>query len=1002
LVTASSLFSTPGYTQSIKLDGSLSARTTLSGPAYTIPHDLGQTRGANLFHSFEQFNVLTGESATFTGPNTISRVISRVIGGVQSFIDGLLATNFAGAKPEFYLVNPSGLMFGPNASLNVSGSVHFSTADYLRFADQIGQTGLFAKLSETTTLSVDPVAAFGFMGPKPAAITMQGSALQVLGSQSLSVIGGDLSLSDATLVAPSGNVNLISVGSPGTVLLLQSNAWDVSSFSNLGQISAKMTTGLTTKPSVDVSGDGSGTMLVRGGQLVIDHALLTAKTTGIKDGAPIAIDISTAGDVTVTNGGELSAGTRGPGRSGDMQIKASGQVLVTGSCTFQDGPILRNRQSQITSISELGATGRGSDITMNAARLEVTEGGQLTLRTQDTGRGGDAALDAAVVRVYSSQPLASSNILAITERTGTAGDLRLTSQDIEMGVGGSISNRTSMIGEGQNGSILIDATGGKVRVSGVVSADSRNNTPAGNVSIQADAIALDGIIETVSISGDGGKIKLKADTLTIDGKGGGAGTPAATGGNIKLKDTFTSSANIGAIDIDVTNLMMVNKAEIAADRLVGPGKAGGVTINADEMLMDRSSIHATVFSAEGAEVKLETRNLTLRNESLISTQTLGNGIGNAGNITVNTDNLTLLDGSPISSSTFFGPGRAGSVTVHAKGTVTVSGVRASDPLVVSGLLSATSGPGDAGTVSVQARDMFVRNGGLIATLSDGTGNAGLVDLKVASHLELSGGGIISSETRGAGKGGSVTIQADRIGVTGRDSGIFANTYASIADFGLNLDIQHTFDSDLTAVLISPQGTQVSLFSGVGGSSENFVGTRLDDRIGSPIQGFAFAPFTGNFTPRESFGRLIGEPVNGTWQLAILDSFRGDEGTLFRWSLDIGNNRLASTTVPVAIKDNAVAVSSLEVNPKPQAAVNAVQGETARGGDITLNARTTEISDEGIISASTYGTGLGGTITANVSEDLLLQEGGGISASTLRSGVGAGNAGTVTLTAAGTL
>jgi large exoprotein involved in heme utilization and adhesion len=61
-----------GVYAQMAMDGSLGTRATLAGPNYTIGHELGQIRGSNLFHSFAQFNVLTGESATFTAPQMAS------------------------------------------------------------------------------------------------------------------------------------------------------------------------------------------------------------------------------------------------------------------------------------------------------------------------------------------------------------------------------------------------------------------------------------------------------------------------------------------------------------------------------------------------------------------------------------------------------------------------------------------------------------------------------------------------------------------------------------------------------------------------------------------------------------------------------------------------------------------------------------------------------------------------------------------------------------------
>src|SRR5215813_2842791 len=80
----------------ITLDGSLGPAASLTGPNYTIGSNLGQIRGGNLFHSFGLFNVLTGESATFSGPNSISNIIGRVTGGQASTIDGQIRSTISG------------------------------------------------------------------------------------------------------------------------------------------------------------------------------------------------------------------------------------------------------------------------------------------------------------------------------------------------------------------------------------------------------------------------------------------------------------------------------------------------------------------------------------------------------------------------------------------------------------------------------------------------------------------------------------------------------------------------------------------------------------------------------------------------------------------------------------------------------------------------------------------------------------------------------------------
>ena len=169
--------------QHITIDGRFSPAQTLIGPNYSIGANLGKQVGSNLFHSFGQFSLSTPESATFT-PNgstgPISNVIGRVTGGMQSNINGAIKSTITGAN--LYLINPSGVVFGPHATVNVSGSFHASTADYLKMSDG-------AKFQATnpdgSTLSAAPPAAFGFMTASPAAITVNGSTLGVPSGQTV-------------------------------------------------------------------------------------------------------------------------------------------------------------------------------------------------------------------------------------------------------------------------------------------------------------------------------------------------------------------------------------------------------------------------------------------------------------------------------------------------------------------------------------------------------------------------------------------------------------------------------------------------------------------------------------------------------------------------------------------------------------------------------------------------------------------------------------------------
>src|SRR5579864_7785572 len=117
----------------VVLDGKFGTSGALAGPNYAITAAMGLTKGNNLFHSFTQFDLKAGDVATFSGPANIQNILSRVTGGNPSSINGTIRSDIAGAN--FFLINPSGIVFGPNAAVDVSGSFAATTANYLKLAD---------------------------------------------------------------------------------------------------------------------------------------------------------------------------------------------------------------------------------------------------------------------------------------------------------------------------------------------------------------------------------------------------------------------------------------------------------------------------------------------------------------------------------------------------------------------------------------------------------------------------------------------------------------------------------------------------------------------------------------------------------------------------------------------------------------------------------------------------------------------------------------------------
>ncbi|MGH7183680.1 MAG: filamentous hemagglutinin N-terminal domain-containing protein, partial [Nitrospiraceae bacterium] len=282
--------------------------------------------GTNLFHSFGDFNVPTNTIANFlneTGLPT-SNILGRVTGGNISNIFGTIQTTDFG-NANLFLMNPAGFLFGPNATVNVSGMMTFTAADYLKLADNILLNAV-PNATADALLSASPVAAFGFLGSNPAAITLQGSRLSVANGTGISLVGGNIMIESGIqdggtaqptrLSAAHGKIQLASAVSPGefdaTTLQALPNI-DGASFTSFGSIT------LASGSNLNLS--GANMVLIRGGQFVlsVSDAVLTSAESA---GPPETISLN-------PNSSIISSNTRAdPGA--DVQIR-TGNFFMDGA-----------------------------------------------------------------------------------------------------------------------------------------------------------------------------------------------------------------------------------------------------------------------------------------------------------------------------------------------------------------------------------------------------------------------------------------------------------------------------------------------------------------------------------------------------------------------------------------------------------------------------------------------------------------------------------------------
>jgi filamentous hemagglutinin family protein len=748
------LAATPVQAQ-IVTDGTVGPKVSLHGGEIEIGANLATRRGDNLFHSFEKFGIATGQTATFTGPGTIRNVISRVTGGEASKIDGTLASKVGQA--DLYFLNPAGVMFGPNAKLDVPGSFHVSTAHELHFADGTR----FSALDKTGSgLTVAPPEAFGFLDRPPGRIAVDQSQLQLASGKELSLVGGDLVIDGGEtgwIGAEDGKVNLMSAAGPGTMRIADA-ATAVSQQGDI-RVSQHLAKGGSNLAVIDVSGpSGGGTIRIRSGRLTLNGVQVFADNYGnrastggvdlqadrlIMRGGKITSDTigrGKAGRVAVTaremdlhDGGQIHSDTYGPGDAGQVIIKAD-RLLVAGAKEA-------GYASGIFSSAHRGATGRAGSLAVTARELELRDGGQIDSSTWGSGDAGQVTVN-------------TDRLLIL--RNDAAGNLSL------------ISSSAAPNSSSRAGSVVVTARELELRDGGQIFTGTWGSGDAGQVTVNTDRLLVLGSDKT-------GQYPSVISSATQPGATGRAGSVVVTARELELRDggQIVSSAfgpgDAGQVTVNADRLLVAGAKEVGYASLIASstqpgttGRAGSVVVTARELLelRDGGQIASSTFgSGDAGQVTIKAGRLHAAGDlSLIESTAAEGSTGAAGQVTVTTRELELHDGSQIASSTF-GSGDAGQVTVTADHLL-VTGTDMAG--YSSGIFSSTNpgSTGAGGAVTIQARSILLKYRGVISTQSDGTGPGGPLTITATDTLRLDNAAI-QTRTETA-NGGDIVLAAGRL------------------------------------------------------------------------------------------------------------------------------------------------------------------------------------------------------------------------------------------------
>ncbi|MBD2774494.1 filamentous hemagglutinin N-terminal domain-containing protein [Iningainema tapete] len=680
----------------------------------------GTQAGHNLFHSFQEFSVPTGSTAFFNNAQDIQNIISRVTGSSASNIDGLISAN---GTANLFLLNPKGMIFGRNASLNIGGSFVVSTASSLNFADGTQFSTTVTQSPPLLTISVPVGLQFG---PTPAAIQVQGNgkgtrtttdlidtneALRVQPNQTLALVGGDIKLLGGTLKTAGGRIELGSVAGSSLVNLTPTaKGWTFGyeSVPTFGDIQ------LSQQATVDASGAG-GNVQVQGKRLTLQESSQIEVST-LGEGAAGALSVSTselveltgstaygqfptslsantqgtgkAGNVTIntqqlliSNGAEVSTGTLGSGDGGSLNVNASQSVQLIG--TSRDGQFF-----PVSLFTGTQGTGKAGNVTINTQQLLISDGALVFTGSIGEGDGGSLSVNASQsIQLIgtSADGRFPSGLIASTQGTGKAGDLRITTQQLLISDGAQIFTGTN--GSGDGGSLNVNASQ-SVQLIGTSAngqflsglfANTLGVGKAGDLTITTPVLqVLDGaqIITGTNGSGDGGSLNVNASqSVQLIGTSTNGQFPTGLFANTQ------GTGKAGDLTINTQQLLISNGALVFTGSS-GEGVGGDVDITASDLRLDNGLITAQTFSGNGGNLKLNITNLLLmRRGSRIST-TAGTEQkpGDSGNITINAPSGFIVaakgENSDITANAFTGQG--GKVTINATGIFGILPLRRQD------------------------------------------------------------------------------------------------------------------------------------------------------------------------------------------------------------------------------------------------------------------------------------------------------------------------------------
>ncbi|MEH2131214.1 MAG: S-layer family protein [Nostoc sp.] len=670
-------------------DGTSNTTVNQSGNNFTILN--GVNKGNNLFHSFTNFSVPTGGSATFNLINTpnISTIFSRVTGGSISNINGLIQTlNSSNNNPvSLFLLNPSGIVFSPNASLNIGGSFLATTANSIKFADGTEFSATNPGAIPLLTISV-PIGLQ--MGQNPGSITVQntgatlinnanGSAglkntptgLRVTSGNNLALLGGTITLDGGVLNAASGHMELGSASAG--IVNLNTATWKFD-YANIQQFRDIL---FSHKSLANISGTPAGSIHLQGR------------------------------DINITGSSGVLLVNQGNQQSGNIVVDASRLLEMQGETSMGTSQNYLRTENINTAI--------GGNIVVSAPQIMLLDGGFLA-RNFGAGSGGNISVNAVnsieMNGVAPNNPTATSAITTTNFGSGPGGNIQVSTGKLIIQNGAGIMNTSRSTGGTGNSTVNASDSIELIGENPVNLTTSKigvqvfNQGNGGQLTVTTPNLSvLDGAAVNISTgaSGNAGNLVVNvSDSIEVSGVGATSLLPSRIVANAQIFPTTLRkliglppfpTGSTGELLINTSHLTVTNQGSIGVEHQ-GIGNAGNLHIRADAIFLDNAgSITAATKSGQGGNIDLNANTLVMRHGSNI-TATAG-GTGDGGNIVINSPIILGLENSDIIANAVQGQG--GNINITTQG---LFGLKYRAHLTPESDITASSQFGVNGTVDI--------------------------------------------------------------------------------------------------------------------------------------------------------------------------------------------------------------------------------------------------------------------------------------------------------------